>query len=160
MQAFCRIGTSMYVILFVDNRYGMLFNHRRLSRDRGLMQKVAVLTQGALLWTDAFSAPLFPERPENLRISENFLEEAGEGAFCLDEDRPLLPYGEKIERLYLFCWNRDYPSDVKLDFLPWEHGLVPVSEEEFAGSSHEKITLQLWEREEDSVPMGDADWEA
>ena len=54
MQAFCRIGTSMYVILFVDNRYGMLFNHRRLSRDRGLMQKVAVLTQGALLWTDAF----------------------------------------------------------------------------------------------------------
>ena len=32
MQAFCRIGISMYVILFVDNRYGMLFNRRRLSR--------------------------------------------------------------------------------------------------------------------------------
>lgn len=154
------MGTFMYVICFVDSRYGMLFNHRRLSRDRVLMQKVAALTKGSPLWTDAFSEPLFPERPENLRISENFLEEAGDGAFCLDEDRPLLPCREKIERLYLYCWNRDYPSDWKLDFLPEEQGLVLVSEEEFAGSSHEKITMQMWERREDTAPALGTEWEA
>lgn len=134
----------MNVICFVDNRYGMRFNGRRLSRDRVLLQRVVELSQGSALWTDSFSRILFPDPPENLVVSENFLEEAPEGAFCLDEDRPLLPVAERIACLYLYCWNRDYPSDEKLDLIPEEQGMELVRTEDFPGYSHEKITLEVW----------------
>ena len=48
---------------------------------------------------------------------------------------------EQIEELILFHWNRTYPADLccTLDLSEWKQKTT----EEFAGSSHEKIT-QEW----------------
>ena len=50
----------------------------------------------------------------------------------------------KIEKIIVFWWNRHYPSDRKfdLDLSKWNK----VSEEEFAGYSHEKITKEVYEK--------------
>ena len=54
-----------------------------------------------------------------------------------------LIFGEKIEKIVLFRWNRHYPADVHFQF-PGKWHLVQT--EDFPGSSHEKITMEVYER--------------
>ena len=89
-----------------------------------------------------YSASLFEHMPEKV-ISENFLEEAGEGSICFVEDQMLLPYEEKIEKIIVYRWNREYPKDLTLDLpmgAPWKL----ISTTEFPGFSHEKITKEAY----------------
>lgn len=142
----------MIIITAVENRGGMLFNHRRVSRDKALRERITSLSALSSLWMNSFSARQFIEGlPANARISETFLDEAGESDFCFVEDKNLLPYADHIEAVYLFQWNRDYPSDFKLDFIPSEHGFQLTGAEDFAGTSHEKISVEVWEHAEPVV---------
>ena len=66
-------------------------------------------------------------------LRQHMLELAG--------DKDPAQYKEQIEELILFHWNRTYPADLccTLDLSEWKQKTT----EEFAGSSHEKIT-QEW----------------
>lgn len=135
----------MNVIVCLDDKNGMMFNGRRQSRDRVLYQRVADMTRGTRLWMSPYSAPLFPpEKVPQAAVSADFLAQAGVGEFCFVEDAPLTPCAEKLERVILFRWNRVYPADVRFD-LPLE-GWRRTETAEFAGSSHEKITMEVYER--------------
>ena len=70
----------MIVIVCTEDRGGMLFNNRRVSKDRTVIQKILELSEGKKLWIHPFSEKLFEqEHPENCCVDENFLEKAGEG---------------------------------------------------------------------------------
>ena len=131
----------MYAIVCVDNRMGMLFNHRRQSRDRVLNDYLLSLTEGRRLLMNSFSGKLFGPS-EQIHISETFLEDAREHDFCFVEDRPLLPFAHKLEALILCRWNRDYPGDffLDLDLSCWHLS----RQTEFPGSSHEKLTIEVY----------------
>lgn len=135
----------MHIIVPIDKDNGMLFNNRRVSRDKILNQNIINLTSGSKLWMHPYSASLFTEYPGVL-VSENFLDEAGAEDYCFVENCLLAGYEEKIDSITVCKWNRDYPSDMKLDFLPWEHGYKKTQKNEFAGASHEKITMEEWKR--------------
>ena len=47
-----------------------------------------------------------------IRVEEDFLQKAGEGEFCFAEDADLSGEEERIQEIYLYRWNRDYPADV------------------------------------------------
>ena len=49
----------MIWIAIVDNSMGMLFNHRRQSRDRVLVQRILEITRGHAFWMSAYTAALF-----------------------------------------------------------------------------------------------------
>ena len=51
---------------------------------------------------------------------------------------------ERIEEIYLYRWNRDYPAEVyfPVDLSVWKC----METKEFAGSSHEKITRERYTR--------------
>ena len=136
----------MNVIVCTDNRNGISFNHRRLSRDR-VLREYLVRLSGGKLWMNSYSAGQF-EQEQNLTvvIRENFLEETPCGEFCFLENLPCLPYEDRIEKIVLCRWNRDYPSDRKFDIPLEEHGWHCTSSAEFPGSSHEKITAEVYER--------------
>ena len=51
----------MIWISIVDNSMGMLFNHRRQSRDRVVTEKILSMTEGKPLWMSAYSRRIFPE---------------------------------------------------------------------------------------------------
>lgn len=158
----------MIILAVVDNAGGMLFNRRRVSMDRALRGKILELAAGAVLWMDGYSSKQFREEMsemqqeemsaarleadgrsgcgQKIHVSENFLDEAGDGDFCFVEDRTLMPYAEKIEKFYLFHWNRDYPSDFKLDFVPGEQGFSLADTQDFQGYSHDDITMEVWDR--------------
>ena len=78
-------------------------------------------------------------------MAENFLTQAGAGEVCFVENISVASVAERVEQVYLFHWNRAYPGDLFFD-LPLEDGWELTLEEEFPGSSHETITLEVYER--------------
>lgn len=136
----------MNVILCVDSRCGMMFHHRRQSKDRVLLERIATLCEGKPLYMNAYSYQMFRSLAiKNLTVDEAFLCHAGPDAYCFVEDRPLLPYEEQIESITLYHWNRHYPADLYFD-LPLAGKWQLVSREEFKGSSHDKITQEVYRR--------------
>lgn len=132
----------MNVIVCVDNKMGVAFNNRRQSRDQILCEKILSKISGKLK-VEAYSEPLFPS--DRISIVDDVLKETGSGEWCFSEKRSLRGTEGKIEKLMICRWNRDYPSDVHLDIDL--NGWQLLSTEEFPGSSHEKITTEVWKYE-------------
>lgn len=131
----------MQVIITVENRNGMLFNHRRVSRDQKVSERILAYCKEKRLWMNAYSAKLFENNPQ-IRVSETFLEQ--KDAICFVEDQDVTPYLPEIDTIILFHWNRDYPADFffTVDLSEWNR----IHQEEFAGKSHEKITMEVYKR--------------
>ena len=136
----------MILMAAVDDGMGLMFNHRRQSRDRLLRQQILTLAAGSTLWMDGYSAAQFSGELEgrSVRVDEDFLTRAPQGDFCFLEDRSPRPAAERIERLILFRWNRAYPADLHLDLDLSGWRLTETLD--FPGSSHEKITQEVYVR--------------
>ncbi len=135
----------MIILAAVDESSGMMFNHRRQSQDRVLREKILCMTAGKKLWMNAYSAKQF-EKDAQITVAEDFLSRAGRGEYCFVEDELLSPYLDRIETVVLFHWNRTYPGDFffDLDLSDGSWRLEEGETEEFAGSSHEKITKEVY----------------
>ena len=131
----------MKLIVCLDDHGGMLFNHRRQSQDRILQADLLAMTQGTHLYMNAYSARQFEFAPE-ITVVDSPEEAAGPGDWCFAEDRPLSGCASKIEELVVYRWNRSYPADRYFD-LSLDTWHLAVSAE-FAGSSHEKITKEIY----------------
>lgn len=131
----------MQVIITVENRNGMLFNHRRVSRDQKVSERILAYCKEKKLWMNAYSAKLFENNPQ-IRVSETFLEQ--KDAICFVEDQDVTPYLPEIDTIILFHWNRDYPADLffTVDLSEWNR----IHQEEFAGKSHDKITMEVYKK--------------
>ena len=131
----------MQVIITVENRNGMLFNHRRVSRDQKISERILAYCKEKRLWMNPYSAKLFENNPQ-IRVSETFLEQ--KDAICFVEDQDVTPYLPEIDTIILFHWNRDYPADFffTVDLSEWNR----IHQEEFAGKSHEKITMEVYKK--------------
>lgn len=134
----------MILMICLDNNNAMAFNRRRQSQDRAARERLLALTAGAPLWMNGYSAKLFGGAP-NIRVDEDFLEKAGPGEYAFAEFPPLVPYARRLQRIIVIRWNRVYPADAKLD-IPLKAPLwCLVKSEEFTGSSHETLTLEVYE---------------
>lgn len=135
----------MILIAFVDDSGGMMFNHRRQSQDKVALQKIVDMTAESTLWVNEYSAPLFPElAAPQLCVDADFLSKTGAGEFCLVENVDVMPYLSFIEKVILFHWNRAYPSDVKFPINLRSGKWTLQSTEDFAGSSHNLITMEVF----------------
>ena len=132
----------MKIFLCVDDNGGLLFNNRRQSRDKKVIEKVFDIVGESKLWITEFSQALFDEG--KVCIDSELLELAAEDEFCFVENLKVAPYMDKINEIYLFKWNRKYPSDVKFDVPLNEWGMEEQTD--FVGKSHEKITREIYVR--------------
>ncbi len=137
----------MIIIACVDERNGMMFNRRRQSRDSAVCGDILRECGGKKLYMNTYSGKLFGDVEEkNIRISEDFLKEAEEEDFCFIEDIQISGFENKIRTVILYQWNRRYPADryflLDLSDGSWELQRT----EELKGSSHEKITKEVYER--------------
>ena len=139
---------KMNVIICADDNMGMLFNHRRQSRDKKVTEDM--LQMADVLWLHPFSEKLFQEEEiqtlckkgrKQILVDENFLQKALPGQYCFVENHELVPYVNAIEQVVLYSWNRRYPSDFKLDLDLTQWTVQSVTE--FVGNSHEKITKTI-----------------
>ncbi len=122
----------------------MLFNNRRVSRDSVLIQDMIRDIDGDKLYISPFSEKLLADYGIRLKISDKFLDRAGKNDFCFVENAHLAPYLKEICELTVYRWNRHYPSDFTLDIDPIESGFSLTATAEFVGSSHEKITKEVY----------------
>lgn len=135
----------MIPIICVDDRWGMLFNHRRVSRDEKLYEKILNRSEGRPIWMSKYSAELFPDTAQ-ICVDEEFLKKAKEGDYCFVEKEDIANFMEQVESI-LFChWNRNYPCDKSFDRSILQKGWTHTIKEEFQGKSHEKITIEEWKR--------------
>jgi len=132
------------IIVCVDDAGGMLFNGRRQSKDRILRAQARLLAEKKPLWMNSYSAKLFAEDGIPVVIDEAFLEHAPDDAWCFVENADVIPFADKIQKLAIYRWNRQYPSDVKFPLSLFESRWECISTREFAGSSHDQITEEVY----------------
>ena len=134
----------MRLMVCLDNGCGICFFGRRQSMDSVLRQKAAALAGDSPLWMDAYSAGQFRDLEEKIRVTDAPLEEVphdGWFFFELGDPEPLLP---ETKMLAVFRWNRDYPADRRFPLERMTQNAVLCHREEFPGSSHECITLEVY----------------
>ena len=135
----------MKVIVCCEKSNGILFNNRRVSQDKVVSERIVELTKSSKLWMDSYSYTLFEKlNASNINLAENTLAEAADNEYCFVEKQEMLPYEKWISEIIVFRWERDYPFDKELevDLSAWKLKLS----EEFIGNSHEKITMEVYER--------------
>ncbi len=125
----------------------MMFNKRRQSQDKLLRASIKELVKGKTLFMNEYSYKLYKDiNNENIIVSENYLDECENDNFCLVENKPLNNYIEKIDNIIIYKWNRIYPSDLYFDIDIKNGQWKLIETEEFQGSSHEKITKEIYRR--------------
>lgn len=133
----------MKLIAIIDDNYGMMFNNRRQSKDSVLIDRIIEISKGHKLWVSMYTKSLFPHN-DNIVLSQNF-GQADKEDYCFIEDDNVSDVQEHIDMIYLYKWNREYPSDTTFpEKLLNEFTLE--SSDEFEGSSHDKITEEIYRR--------------
>ena len=134
----------MKLIVCLSDDNGMMFNHRRQSRDRVLIADMIQHVGEAPLWISSYSAPLFGEDCPHLQVSPAPAQAAAKNDYCFVEDTPLPQTLEDVNEILIYRWNRLYPSDV---FFTCNTSAFRLTESsEFAGSSHDNITKEIWKK--------------
>ncbi len=134
----------MILIVCVDDRGGMAFAGRRQSRDRIVYERMLEMTEKTTLWVSESAYKLFEAAHERVMAENGHAQRAGKGEYCFLETESPLKYMDRLEGLVVYRWNRVYPSDLRFD-IPLD-GFKLVSTQEFAGSSHERITEEVYTR--------------
>lgn len=144
-----RDGIQMILIVAVDDNNGMMFNKRRQSQDRVLRERIIALSAESRLWMNRYTEKQFTQdgrAAEHICVDDDFMTKAAPGEYSFVENIPAAPYEKLVERIVIFKWNRKYPGDfyfdIDLESGPWHL----ASKEEFPGSSHEKITMEVYSR--------------
>ena len=133
----------MILIVCVDDAGGLGFNRRRQSQDRAL--RARMLEKWGRLWMNAYSAGQFAKE-DSVTADEDFLEKAGPGDACFAEGPAAAEALDRAEKLVLYRWNRKYPADCHFPLDLEARGWRLEETAEFAGSSHEKITEEVYVR--------------
>ena len=127
----------MTVYVCLDDRGGLLFNGRRLSRDA--VQLADMAAEGPLC-VDAFSEKLVASAGIPYTLAEETL--TADCRFFLENRDPdaVLPLAERV---VIYRWNRHYPADTVFP-QQWLQCRTLQESREFAGSSHETITREVY----------------
>ncbi len=129
----------MWYIVCVDDRMGLLFGGRRLSRDRVQMARMRQAIGERSLYALPFSASLFGEG--NVTILSDASLRPENGALFV-EDRDPTPLLQKGDTLIVYRWGRHYPSDLRMSADLSTYRLL--SSVAFAGSSHEEMLEEMY----------------
>ena len=126
---------TLYICL--DDRNGLKFNKRRQSRDAAVLEDIRSRLTGKLL-IDPYSEKLILDS----QIPYVLPPETAEDFFA--EDIPTEEILAKTETIVIYRWNRHYPSDVRWEPDLSNLGFVLRETTDFPGTSHEKITREVY----------------
>lgn len=137
----------MNIIVCLDDKNGMMFNKRRQSQDKVLRADIKELTKDKNIFMNNYSYKLFKDMDNgNIKVCEDFLDQCKDNNFCLVEDKLLSNYMNKINTMIVYSWNRIYPADLHFDIDLKNKSWELIHEQDFEGSSHEKITKKIYRR--------------
>lgn len=127
----------MNAIVCVDNQMGLLFNHRRVSSDCAIIENMEQVVGTAPLYIEPYSQMLFQSSSRHPIVIQSLPDYSLTG-YQFIENSSLYGAENQLEQLIIYYFNRNYPSDLKLEV---DLSLFNIEEVvEFKGHSHDKIT--------------------
>ena len=137
----------MKIIVCLDDYGGMLFNFRRQSRDRVLIDDVMSSLGDKKIYILEFSESLFSVYEGRYVVVEDFSTlEKLDDCVCFVENVSVAQMLSKISTVTVYHWNRVYPRDFVFDINLEKEGFSLMSSYEFEGYSHENIKKEVYER--------------
>lgn len=136
----------MRIAFCIEKTGGLSLFGKRLSRDSEIQKKLISLKHNGELVTSPKSAVLFES--DRVRSDDNYMNSAAPNDLLFIETEEI-PIGQANE-IYLFHWNRRYPADRYFDLSQLKNSFDKISTEHFVGSSHDKITLEIYHRKKTS----------
>lgn len=136
----------MTVFLCTDDRGGMLFNKRRQSRDSAVIADIARSVNDSLLYISDFSEALFSDSEISVISVPDPLAAAKTEGCVFVENLHISDFIGQIDTLIIYRWNKKYPYDFSLDVVPQECGFSICESYDFEGTSHEKITKEVYKK--------------
>ena len=134
----------MIVAVCLDPKNGMTFNDRRQSRDRVVVDNIIKTASDNRIRISEYSQTLFADKGAHYIINENPLEQASATDFCFIENIPIRKYADKIEKIIVYRWDKQYPQTQSFDIpLPSDTWALQ-SITEFPGHSHEIIKKEVY----------------
>lgn len=134
----------MNIIVCVDDKFGISFMGRRVSRDRSVTEDIIRTVRDKKIYIHPDSAVLFSDFSDKVIADEDFLDKAETGDYCCIENDDYKKHIKNIESVILYKWNRRYPADIFFD-VSIIGGKEPTKIYNFKGNSHEKITKEVYE---------------
>ena len=139
----------MKIIACVDDEYGMMFNNRRQSKDREVINDIMHNIEG-VLWISNYSKELFWDSIDDLdkrvviKVDDGMLDNAKEEEWCFIEDIPLKEYEDNISEIIIYKWNKKYPADKYMEISMKKFKLI--DSKEIKGYSHDDILREIYKR--------------
>ena len=141
----------MKVIVCLDKNNGMMFNNRRQSRDRYVIEDILINCHNKKLWMSKYSEEMFNEYliasdkeevKHNILVDGEYISKAEDEDYCFIEDLDLRDYNITVSEIIIYRWDKQYPADMHFDVKFEEY--VCKNREEIKGFSHEKIIKEIY----------------
>lgn len=149
-------GVYMVIVACADDLYGIMFNHRRQSKDSAVTEDICRMLESeednVYMWIRQYSSSLFVDKEElgkRIIVDDAFSEKCNKADFCFIEGEISAELLGSARKVILYRWNRVYPSDCKIDSAVLEEAFIKTEITEFAGSSHELITKEIYIKKEE-----------
>ena len=134
----------MKLIFCVDKKNGVMFFGKRQSQDVVLREWIITHTAGSKLWMSNYSSDQFSDLSGYI-TDDNYAAKAESNDYCFIEDKGFNL--ESADEIILCHWNRQYPADMFFDIDLKANGFKKISREDIIGSSHDKITIEIYKRD-------------
>lgn len=133
----------MKLIFCIDNKKGMMFFKKRQSQDSVLRQWIIDRTAGAVLRMSSYSAKQF-QSLSGVVVDDDYVNNAALQDYCFVEDKGYTL--DNVSEIILCNWNRTYPADKFFDIDLNLSGFKKTDSVDIVGSSHDKITIEIYTR--------------
>lgn len=133
----------MKLIVCVDKKNGVMFFGKRQSQDSVLREWIITHTADSKLWMSNYSAEQFSDMSGYI-ADDDYNEKAESSDYCFIEDKGFNL--ERVDEVILCNWNRQYPADLFFNIDLKANGFNKVNSEDIVGSSHDKITIEIYKR--------------
>ena len=133
----------MKLCVCLDKKNGMMFFGKRQSQDSKQRETLLSLVGENKLWMSVYSSKLFGDS-RNIVVDDNCGFLARENDYCFIEDQPFDI--SMCSTIIIYKWNRQYQADKSFTVDLKAEGFKKISTKDFEGSSHDKITEEIYER--------------
>lgn len=136
---------SRSLALCIDSRGGMMFNSRRQTRDKEVIEDLVALFRKGAIYIQQYSARLFEEY-ENIISCTDPVADCADGALCFVEDARILNDLSSFDTVVLYNWSIPYPADVYFSFDLESLGFKRISKDKLTTDIHTKVTREVFKR--------------
>ena len=133
----------MTLFVCLDDEGGMAFGGRRQSRDSRVTEDIFRECGGAPLLIAPYSEKLLSSFGK-VKVKDSPLASAKKDSLVFLEERAVGDGIKKVDKIVIYRWNRHYPADLYFDIEPEKEGFTLDSSTDLEGSSHEKITKEIY----------------